>query len=40
MSRQPGTTLANLDSSVLCGDQRVAKANGTYAISRPAKPQG
>ncbi len=30
-----GKTLANLDSSIHCGDVLVAKANGTYAIFRP-----
>lgn len=35
-----GKTLANLDSSVHCGDQLVAKANGTYAIFKPVKAQG
>lgn len=34
-----GKTLANLDSSVHCGDMLVAKANGTYAIFRPSQPK-
>ncbi len=34
-----GKTLANLDSSVHCGDLLVAKANGTYAIFRPSQPK-
>ena len=33
-----GKTLANLDSSIHCGDLLVAKANGTYAVFRPSKP--
>jgi acyl-CoA thioesterase len=33
-----GKTLANLDSSIHCGDLLVAKANGTYAIFRPSQP--
>ena len=35
-----GKTLANLDSSLHCGDQMVAKANGTYAIFKPTRTQG
>ena len=31
-----GKTLANLDAMVYCADVLVAKANGTYAIFRPA----
>lgn len=31
-----GKTLANLDSNIHCGEQLVAKANGTYAIFRPS----
>ncbi len=34
-----GKTLANLDSSIHCGEQLVAKANGTYAIFRPSQPK-
>ena len=34
-----GKTLANLDSSIHCGDVLVAKANGTYAIFRPGQSQ-
>lgn len=34
-----GKTLANLEASVYCADVLVAKANGTYAIFRPGKPQ-
>jgi acyl-CoA thioesterase len=33
-----GKTLANLDSSIHCGELLVAKANGTYAIFRPSQP--
>jgi acyl-CoA thioesterase len=33
-----GKTLANLDSSIHCGELLVAKANGTYAIFRPSTP--
>jgi acyl-CoA thioesterase len=32
-----GKTLANLDSSIHCGELLVAKANGTYAIFTPGK---
>jgi len=35
-----GKTLANLDASVYRADVLVAKANGTYAIFRPAKSPG
>jgi acyl-CoA thioesterase len=35
-----GKTLANLDSSIHCGDLLVAKANGTYAVFRPSQPKG
>jgi acyl-CoA thioesterase len=35
-----GKTLANLDSSIHCGELLVAKANGTYAIFRPSQPAG
>jgi acyl-CoA thioesterase len=34
-----GKTLANLDSTIHCGEQLVAKANGTYAIFRPSQPK-
>ena len=34
-----GKTLANLDSSIHCGELLVAKANGTYAIFRPSQPK-
>jgi acyl-CoA thioesterase len=33
-----GKTLANLDSSIHCGELLVAKANGTYAVFRPSTP--
>ena len=32
-----GKTVANLESSVRCGDVLVARANGNYSIFRPAK---
>lgn len=32
-----GKTIANLDSSVYCGERLIAKANGNYAIFRPGR---
>lgn len=35
-----GKTVANLESSVRCGEVLVAKASGNYSIFRPAKRVG
>ncbi len=35
-----GKTLANLDSSIHCAGQLVAKANGSYAIFKPTRAPG